>query len=138
MTAPKRPPTPKGLGTRGARFWRATVTDYELSGGELQLLAECCQTLDTLDTLAARIAQDGTMVRGSAGQDVLHPAISEARQQRTTLHRLLAALALPDDDGATVPAATHLRAVTAAQARWAGVDTEAAARRREAAARRGA
>lgn len=126
MTTPK---TPAGLGTRGARFWRATVADFELTKGELQLLEEAARTLDQLDQLAAVIAQDGATVTGSAGQTVLNPAISEARQQRLTLHRLLAALALPDDEGATVPTGHQLRAVTANRARWDGRDTEAAARR---------
>lgn len=124
-----KPPTPKGLGTRGARFWRVTVADFELAAGELQLLAECCRTLDTLDTLAAVVAEDGPTSTGSAGQVIVHPAIGEARQQRLTLHRLLAALALPDDEGATVPTGHQLRAVTANRARWQGQDTEAAARR---------
>lgn len=126
MTKPK---TPAGLGTRGARFWRVTVNEYELSPGELHLLAEACRTLDQLDALAESIAQDGATVTGSAGQTVVNPCIPEARQQRLTLHRLLAALALPDDEGATVPTGHQLRSVTANRARWDGRDTEAAARR---------
>lgn len=126
MTKPK---TPTGLGPRGARFWRATVADYELSPGELHLLAEACRTLDTLDALADVLAVDGPTTTGAAGHVVVHPCVSEARQQRLTLHRLLAALALPDDEGATVPTGHQLRAVTANRARWDGRDTEAAARR---------
>lgn len=129
MIMHEKPPTPKGLGTRGGKFWRTTVQEFELSPGELQLLAESCRTLDILDALAALVARDGATTTGSAHQLVVHPAIGEARQQRLTLHRLLAALALPDDEGGKVPTAIQVRSATANRARWSGVDTEAAARR---------
>lgn len=124
-----RPPAPRGLGTRGARFWRTTVQEYELTPGELHLLAESCRTLDVLDVLAAVVAEDGPTATGSAGQTIIHPAVAEARQQRLTLHRLLAALQLPDDEGGTVATAHQIRSQAANTARWSRADTEAAARR---------
>jgi hypothetical protein len=113
-------PAPKGLAARGRRFWRLTTERFDLSDGELEVLTEVCRTLDNLDRLDAAISRDGVTVAGSAGQTVVHPAVTEARGQRALLHRLVAALALPDEDGATVPTAGTLRAKRAASVRWAG------------------
>lgn len=117
-----RPRTPPGLGPRGGRFWRDTVADFELSGAELQLLHEACRTLDDLDRLSGMVEKYGPTVLGSQGQPVVNPALTEARGQRLALHRLVAALALPDDDGKTTPTAVSTAARKAAQARWARVE----------------
>ena len=115
---PRRRRSPDGLGARGARFWRSCTGSFEFSEAEFHLLEEACRTLDDLDLLAAAVAADGAMVRGSAGQPVVHPALTEARGQRLVLHRLLSALQLPDEDGATIPTSTSMRSSTAARARW--------------------
>ncbi|SFV21303.1 P27 family phage terminase small subunit [Micrococcus terreus] len=128
----KRPKMPGGLGERGAGFWRRTVRDYELTDSEVQLLAEACRTLDQLDALALAVETDGATVRGSMGQTVVHPALGEARGQRQVLHKLLAALALPDltdEKAETLPTPRQVSARKAAEARWAGHDTEAGRKR---------
>jgi hypothetical protein len=116
---------PAGLAARGRRFWRTITADFELSDSERELLEECCRTLDTLDGLQNSIAEVGPTVTGSMGQVVLNPLISEARGQRVVLHKLLAALALPDDEGQVIHAATTQRGRQAAQARWRGHRREA-------------
>ena len=103
---------------RGRAFWRDTAAGFYLERGELELLAEVCRTLDEIDALAAAIARDGPTVPGSAGQTRTHPAINEVRQHRLALGRLLAQLALPDLDGASIPKPTSLRASHAARTRW--------------------
>lgn len=120
---PKR--APKGLNARGRAFWRYATTTFEFTEQEVELLIEACRTLDRLDALADAIAEDGPMTDGSKGQRVVHPAFGEARGQAQSLHRLLAALDLPDEDGASLPSARTTRARRAAAARWAGEDTEA-------------
>ena len=45
---------------------------------------------------------------------------AEARGQRAVLHRLIAALQLPDVDGGSVPSGRSLRATAAAETRWRG------------------
>jgi hypothetical protein len=90
-------PVPAGLADRGSTFWTATTGVYDLSKSELSVLAEACRTMDQLDRLNAQVSADGTMIAGAVGQPVLHPAIGEARAQRVVLHRLLAALMLPDE-----------------------------------------
>lgn len=120
MSTKSTPPTPAGMGPRGRRFWRATLAEFELGDAERELLAECCRTLDDLDRLAAMVAEHGATVKGSTGQVVVNPALTEARGQRAILHRLVAALQLPDPDGKVTPAATSQRGKAAARARWSG------------------
>lgn len=120
MTTRKIPAAPAGLDKRGRRYWRDVQGAYELSDSETQILTEVCRTLDDLDRLAAAVTRDGAMVKGSAGQPVVNPALTEARGQRAILHRLVAALGLPDDEGDTVPTGHQLRAQAANTARWAG------------------
>ncbi|BDZ60858.1 hypothetical protein Lsed01_00176 [Demequina sediminis] len=118
--------TPDGLGSRGARFWTATLEAYELSDSETPLLLEACRTLDNLDALAQAVADHGAMTVGSMGQPVVNPALTEARGQRIVLHRLLAALALPDEDGEAIPTGAQQRGKASAAKRWAGHTSERA------------
>jgi phage terminase small subunit len=103
------------LGPDGQAFWDEIVGVYGLSPAEMRLLSQVCKTLDILTGLDAAIATDGVMITGSKGQMVCNPAITEARGQRVTLHRLIAALAIPDADGKTVPTAR----TAATRAEWA-------------------
>lgn len=109
---------PAGLAARGETFWLSTMAENVLTGAELELLTEVARTMDDLDMLAAAIVSGGATVTGSQGQQVINPALTEARGQRQVLHRLLAALALPDDDGAVLPSVEKLRARKAAASRW--------------------
>jgi len=124
MASPKIPP---GLADRGKAFWRDTVTEYELSRGELELLAEACRALDQCDGLRSALDVDGYTVRGSEGQPRVHPAVSQLNATRTLLGRLLAQLALPDPEGEATPSQASLRARKAAQDRWAGHNAQKAA-----------
>lgn len=120
MTTTK-PRKPSGLGKRGAGFWDRTLKDYELTDSEVQLLTEACRTLDNLDALADALAHDGATVKGSMGQTVTHPALTESRGQRQVLHKLLAALALPDLEDETAATLATPRQVASQQgntARW--------------------
>jgi phage terminase small subunit len=117
-----KPRAPSGLGSRGGRFWRTVVDTYELQPDELELLAECCRTLDDLDKLRKAIGRDGTTVAGSKGQTRTHPALAELRQTRLALGRLLGQLGLPDPEdeqgrpGIVSPLSARGR--KAARARW--------------------
>ncbi len=68
--------------------------EFELEQHELVLLREAVRTVDVLDDLTARVAAEGAVVDSPQGTKA-HPALVEARQQRITLARLLAALRLP-------------------------------------------
>src|SRR5664279_4290639 len=97
----QKPPT--GLGTAGKRLWRAVLEPYELDEHELLLLREACRTVDVLDRLHEEAAAAPVTVENFRGDQVAHPAMTEARQQRITLTRLLASLRLPaGEDDATM------------------------------------
>jgi hypothetical protein len=113
-----RPPRPARLRARGRGFWDATTGKYDLTAGEVQLLAEVCRTLDECEALSRALAADGVTVEGSKGQTRAHPALGELRAARVVLSRLLAQLQLPDDDGQAIPSAAALRSRTAAGQRW--------------------
>lgn len=119
MTARRR--MPADLQDRGKRFWRTVTKAFEdIDETEFELLVETCRTLDVIDQLEEAIDRDGLMLKGSTGQTVVNPAVAEARAQRQTLHRLLGALAIPDEGGATLATVETLRARQAADARWQG------------------
>jgi len=116
-----KPPSdlvPRG---RGRRFWLATLKLFALTGPELEILAEAARTLDELDALRDAVAATGTTTEGSRGQPVVNPALSEMRQARAELRRLLEMLSLPDpeqDSGKAVTGARSARAAKAARTRW--------------------
>lgn len=103
-------------GLRGTGYWNALHSVYEFTNSEHEILTEICRTLDLLDDLNDAIRTAGVMVTGSAGQDVLNPAVGEARQAKVTLHRLMAAMDLPDE---AVVSAHSQRGKAANRARWA-------------------
>ena len=129
MAAERRPRAPAGLARRGRQFWTKTVAVYSLSDAELELLVEVCRALDQCEDLQAAIATEGITVAGSKGQSRVHPAVAELRQVRLAVGRLIAQLALPDEEGESVPSPTTLRARNAAGARW-GHRAEIVAERR--------
>jgi hypothetical protein len=57
-------------------------------------------------------------VRGSQGQQVIHPIIGELRLHRATLASLLKQLGLPDDQESADAHPRSVAARAAAQARW--------------------
>jgi hypothetical protein len=113
------PDTLLGLGERASHFWLSTIERYDLSGVELEVLREACWLLDECEGLRAAVTRDGTTIAGSRGQTRVHPALGELRSHRLALGRLLAQLALPDEDGRALVSAAGSRARTAANARWA-------------------
>jgi hypothetical protein len=114
---------PDGLGKAGTTLWRdvAEGGKYDLRPDELRLLEAACRQYDLLAMLEAALATDLAdgryKVRGSQGQDVINPLISEVRQHRMAFKSLLAGLNLPDENGEVESTrSTHAR--KAAQSRW--------------------
>jgi len=92
-----RPPT--GTCAGGRRLWASITSDYDLDEHELAVLTEAVRTVDLLEKLEAAIRSEGAIVESSQGRKA-NPAAVEARQQRITLARLLAALRMPaGEDG---------------------------------------
>ena len=129
MTGRRRPAAPKDLGPRGAKFWREILKVYELNTDEIQLFIEACRTIDECEALRERIQLEGETVKGSMGQTRVHPALSELRQSRALLAKLLGQLDLPDPQA--VPASPNSnRASKAAEARWSRNRAHQEAKRR--------
>lgn len=117
MTHSRSKTPPKGLKTRGRRFWKEVVSAYELRLDELILLEYAAKTIDLLDDLDVAMTGQPLVTRGSMGQERENPLLSEARQQRAYLNRTLAQLDLPDvGEAATFGRINRHRA--AAQTRW--------------------
>lgn len=92
--------SPEGLSERGRAFWISLTEVLEFAPQEAEVLLEACRTLDRIDALTEAIEDDGTMILGSMGQKILHPAISEVRQLQASFVRLTGALHLPEDAAA--------------------------------------
>lgn len=130
--AKQRPRRPK-MGAEGRRLWEAVWATYDLDDFEVPPLVQACRLADTVAELEATIAAEGMTVAGSKGQPVLHPAVSELRQSRMAVARLLGQIAFPTGVGSdgragsgspdhpTPPiglTAKQRQAVKAARARW--------------------
>jgi uncharacterized protein with von Willebrand factor type A (vWA) domain len=93
---------------------RGLPEGVELDERETVLLDQAARQADDIAALEDDVAQRGIRVPGSrAGHTVINPAVTEIRQGRLTLARLLGALELP---GSASEATQHAR--RAAEARW--------------------
>ena len=90
---------PSELGERGSALWDDVTTQYDLRPDEMAILADACHESDIIEKLKAEFASRELITRGSMGQDVAAPHVSEIRQHRTTLATLLTKLRLPDESG---------------------------------------
>jgi hypothetical protein len=106
---------PRGLKAKGKRLWKDITTSYELRADELDTLEDVCREADLIVLLEEELDGAELITKGSQGQDVANPMISELRQHRATKKALWASLKLPDEGGAAV--GNQQRA--AAQTRWA-------------------
>lgn len=127
QTAPAErsvPVPPEGLGGPALSLWRQIVNVYDLRPDELRVLEDACGEAMLVDRLKRALDEPGTqlIVRGSMGQQVASPLLTEIRQHRGTLAQLLGRLNLPDDATGEVsgdsPAERSVKARAAANARW--------------------
>lgn len=122
-TTTAKPKPPAGLKTAGKRLWKSVTEVFGLEVRELEVLAMACRQADDLAALDAAIDRYGLMIEGSKGQDRINPLVTEARQARLALTRLLGDLSLPDDTGqgelpGMPPTQASRRAQKAANVRW--------------------
>ncbi|MEP9417475.1 P27 family phage terminase small subunit [Gordonia sp. VNQ95] len=128
--ADSKPPRPPSLLAKAGRaLWRTITVQVaddgmELDARELELLRQACATADDLARIEAEmITDDRLVVKGSQGQPVAHPMLSEARACRAQIASLLARIDLAVPDETPVPKVTGPRSVQArraANARWQG------------------
>lgn len=119
------PRMPVSLGAAGKSLWKSIVPAYELRPDEVRLLADACRESDIVQRLEDELADAPLMVKGSQGQLVASPLVSEVRQHRSVLAALLKALKLPDTPAGTQQKSAHVseQARAAARARWSRRDT---------------
>jgi hypothetical protein len=94
VSATPRPP--KGLQAPGRRLFREITGRFELDAAESAILLQACRTADSLEVLQGEL--DAAGVVDDAGRP--SPVLAELRQQRLVLARLVAALRIPDAEGA--------------------------------------
>lgn len=112
------PAAPAGLGEAGRSLWDAINSEFGgLEAREVAVLEAACRQADDVAALEALMASDGLVTQGSMGQPKLVSAVSEARQGRLALARLLNELRLPSDVGVGDSPASA-RARHAAGVRW--------------------
>jgi hypothetical protein len=118
--AARAEPMPKGLADRGRRLWKTVTADHDLRADEVLLLEHAARTVDLLARIDEALTEAPLTVKGSMGQLVEHPLVSESRAQRATLARLLAQLKIPESDARAVVTAARRtgRARAAASERW--------------------
>lgn len=93
------PPLPREkLGARGSAFWNDVAGEWELRPDELEILGAACRTLDLIQSMEQELEGQPRTVRGSQGQPVINPLVSELRFYRQSLASHLRALRIPDDD----------------------------------------
>jgi len=111
---------PKGLGRAGRRLWNEITKAYKLRPDEVRVLGDACREADLIERLEDELVDAPLMVKGSMGQLVASPLVSEVRQHRSTLSSLLKSLKLPDTDAAGERAESDAsaQARAAARARW--------------------
>ncbi len=116
----KTPPAPTGLASGGRALWREVVANHELRADHRRILLDACREADLVDDLQAALKGSPRTVKGSMGQEVIHPLISELRQHRMALNTLLRGLSLSDTDTSAVDQrrATTASAMVMAKQRW--------------------
>ena len=103
----------------GAALWASVTGDYDLRADELRVLEDACHERDLIARLSTALAEAELIVRGSMGQQVINPLVSELRQHRATFASLMKQLNLPDEGESDKGGALSSKNRAAAQARWA-------------------
>jgi hypothetical protein len=107
---------PERLADKGGALWDSIAGTYALRPDEIRVLEDACREADLIQRLEDQLVDADLMVKGSMGQLVSSPLVSEVRQHRATLKALLGSLKLPDE--APVEDSASSAARKAATARW--------------------
>lgn len=115
-----KPTMPAKLGREGQRLWKSITAVHELGPEAIRHLTDACREADLVQRLEDAQAGKPLMVKGSQGQVVASPLISEVRQHRATLSALLKAMKLPmtTSEAQRAEQSASEQARAAARARW--------------------
>ena len=105
---------PAGTGPAGRALWRSVLAEYDLDVRELAILRAAAKQADDVRGLEEALTRDGLTVVGSQGQPRMNPMITELRQSRLALAKLLESIALPTADDRPVSRSQQRRS----QQRW--------------------
>jgi hypothetical protein len=92
MTVPR---APKGLGIEGRRLWRGVLADLDFEDHELAVLRRACHVADRCTALQEVVDCEGMFAENRLGEQKMHPALIELRQQELLLAKLVAVLRIP-------------------------------------------
>lgn len=115
-----KPTPPPELEDGGRTLWDSIAPHYELRPDEWRVLRDACFEADIIDRLQREFMAGETTTRGSMGQEVAAPTLSELRQHRATLTTMLSKLKIPDTPAGAQQkrAAVSEAARSAARQRW--------------------
>ena len=100
--AARRPKVPSGLDTEGCRLWREIVGEFDVNEEphKRRILFDACRTADLIERLDDAMGGQPLTVRGSMGQEVIHPLLAQSQSARTQLAQLLSRLNFaPPEEG---------------------------------------
>jgi len=117
VTAPRMPTK---LGASGKALWSSIIPAYDLRPDEVRILTDACREADLIARLQDALESADLVTRGSMGQEVASPFVSEIRQHRTVLANLLKSLKIPDSPATAARKKAHVsdQARAAARSRW--------------------
>ena len=115
----RAPRKPVNLGAAGAKLWEKITAGYELRPDQYSILEDACRETDIIARLEADLEDAPLMVKGSMGQAVPNPSLTEIRQHRNSKRALLKDLQL-EVKGASGSrdSVVSMQARKAARARW--------------------
>lgn len=117
--AARFPQPPKNLDEDGRILWRAIVRTGPLRPDQLEMLRHACATIDLIERLEDEQRGAPLTVKGSQGQIVSSPLVTEIRQHRSLLGQLLGRLRLQSEDTSLTEAkSSREAAISLARARW--------------------
>ena len=111
---------PQGLGKTGAALWQRMTDAYDFDTWEAVVLETACRQADDVARLERELT-GGLIVKGSTGQPRLAQAVTEVRQGRLALAKLLDQLRIPAEEAEVPKTGKSARAQRAAEARWSRV-----------------
>jgi hypothetical protein len=99
---PEVPTPPAGLGEAGRSLWTDVLASFVLEGHELAALTDACRVRDVIAELDEVIAREGTTIERETGP-APHPVLAALARERTLYGRIIASLALPDEETGNHP-----------------------------------
>ena len=110
---------PSGMGEKALKLWHAVADNYILRPDEYRVLEDACRQTAIVDALERELVGADLVMRGSMGQPVANPLLSEIRQHRNVIASLLRQLGLPNEPaGEVTEISRSVQARDAAKSRW--------------------